>query len=114
MKKTVIILAISTFAATSAQGLSVGRKTCADAAVVGNIVEQTYESVADDDPGFIVMEGILHINLDVRRVRYGRISLGSMRVLAVAHTYFDDKTVHYFYLHRRADKSWWIADCRNR
>jgi hypothetical protein len=111
MKHVLILLMSGLFAATSAQALTVGRKTCADAAVVADIVHQDYDSVRSDDPNVVFVDVILEIDLDVRRVRYGPVKRGPLHISGVAHTLLDESRVHGFYLHREKDRSWQIADC---
>ena len=111
MKNVLLIFLTGLLFATSAQAISVGRKTCADAAVVADIIHQDYEHVDSDDPGVLFIDVILEIDLDVRRVRYGPLKKGPLHISGAAHTLLDESRVHAFYLHREKDKSWQIANC---
>jgi hypothetical protein len=111
VKIALTVLLTSALSATSASAVSVGRQACADAAVVGDITHQTYETIRSNDPNAIVLDVLLHVDVAVRAVRYGAVSVGPLRISGVAHTLLNDKTVHLFYLKHGPDKSWWIADC---
>jgi hypothetical protein len=95
-----------------APAMAVGHKACAEALVTGDIVGQAFETVPSSGPGEIAVDGIVHIDFDVRRVRYGAARKGRIKIVAIAHTLLN-RDVHDLYLHRRGD-AWWVADCTNR
>jgi hypothetical protein len=106
-----VLLMMSVLSVTSASAVAVGHRACADAAVVGDITHQTYETIRSNDPKALIFDVVLHVDVAVHAVRYGSVSTGPLRISGVAHTVLNDKTVHVFYLKRGPDKSWRIADC---
>ena len=95
--------------------MTFGDKACAEAKIIGSIENQTWESLRDDDPNVIIMDGLNHITFDVKRVVYGRISTGLLNLISVQHTYFDDKLGDVTLMLRKDSRgTWWVAKCNSR
>lgn len=111
----ILYLALLAGLIPAAQALAgaIGDLKCADAEAAGRITHQDYEQIPSS-PGTISANVLLIIDFDVRRVRFGSIRKGPMRIEAIAPERLNDGRDIALYLHRRKDKSWWIADCLNR
>ncbi len=53
--------------AAPAGGLTIGNKTCANAEVIADVGDQTWQRIAVYDSDAVFMDGILHVELQVKR-----------------------------------------------
>jgi len=113
MRVALLALLIGLIPATQAVADAIGSQSCAEAEVVGRITHQDY-SALPSPPGTLTTDVLLLIDFDVHRVRFGPIHKGPLRINAISPEWLNDDHDVAFYLHRRKDKTWWIADCRNR
>src|SRR5277367_4044423 len=113
--RRIIVSILLTVLSSHSQAMTFGDKACAEAKIIGSIENQTWESLRDDDPNVIIMDGLNHITFDVKRVVYGRISTGILNLISVQHTYFDDKLGDVTLMLRKDSRgTWWVAKCNSR
>ncbi len=108
----ILRLVLLLVASGSAQALTLGERTCADAAFIGSIADQRWEHTVNNDPNAIAADGLDHITFRVESRLSGPVFGGTVNVSAVAHTYLNPENRHVrVFLKRDSEGAWWIAQC---
>jgi hypothetical protein len=97
---------------STAQMLPLGEQICSDAGFVGTVQHQRWETIANNDPNTIVLDGIDHITFRVEHVLYGDLTESKLQVATIAHTkLFVTSPITVFV--KRRGHGWWVAECQS-
>jgi hypothetical protein len=97
--------------AIPASAITIGDKACANAEVVADVGDQTWEHLVVPNSDAVITDVILHVKLHVKRVIYGSAPTGPLEVIGVAPNELNPLRNARFFLRGKHD-TWNIASCR--